>query len=108
MDYYGDKIMEFDQSDESDLRIVDCSPEALDFPKDAGQAPEKEGVYLIINGDDEVAYVGIASGTSLKSEINARSYFSDGKGTQSYRWFVTQNHKGAEELGANLIRKYCL
>ena len=100
--------MEFDLNDEKDRRIAESSPRALDYPKDAGQAPDREGVYLLINSDNEVICVGMASGSSLKDEIKAQGDTGDEKGAKTCRWFVTRSSKAAEELGADLIRKYCL
>lgn len=98
--------MEFDSSDKNDWRIVKSSTHALDYPKYAEQAPSRKGIYILINGDNGVVRVGIASGSTIKDEIKTNSTSDNDKKAKTYRWFITLNGEMAKQLGKELIGKY--
>jgi len=99
--------MEFDLNDKNDWRIVNCSTCALDYPKDAEMAPNRKGVYVLLNGDNGVVCVGIASDDTIKNEIQTNSAIdTDREKVKTYRWFITVNGETAERVGTDLIRKY--
>ena len=100
--------MEFDLTDKNDQRITESSAYALVYPSNVDQAPDKEGVYLLINGENQVICVGKASGRTLKEVIKAQITADSGNEAKKYRWFITRNSETAERLGTDLIRKYCL
>jgi hypothetical protein len=100
--------MEFDLSDKNDPRITDSSAYALALPGSAEAAPEREGVYVLINGEGHVVCVGTASGTTLKKEIKAQLTHENGSEAEKYRWFVTRDGRTAESLATDWIRKYCI
>ena len=98
--------MKFDYGDKNDKRVVEASPYALDYPADVDKAPNKAGVYMFIDGKDEVIYVGKASGGRLKDEIEAKRNTSADKGAKKYRWFRTNSDEVAKALEADWIKKY--
>jgi hypothetical protein len=99
--------MEFDLNDKNDWRIVNCSTRALDYPRDAEMAPNRKGVYLLLNGNNGVVCVGIASNNTIKNEIQTNSAIdNDREEVTAYRWFITVNGEKAERVGTDLIRKY--
>jgi excinuclease UvrABC nuclease subunit len=98
--------MKFDYGDKNDKRVVEASPYALDYPADVDKAPEKAGVYMFIDSDDEVIYVGKASGGRLRDEIQSKRNTSADRGAKTYRWFRTNSDEVAKDLEADWIRKY--
>lgn len=98
--------MKFDYNDKKDKRVVESSPYALDYPSDVDKAPDKAGVYMFIDEDDEVIYVGKASGGRLRDEIKAKGNTSADKGAKKYRWFRTNSDEVAKDLKADWIKKY--
>ena len=98
--------MKFDLNDKNDWRIIKSSTHALDYPKYAGQAPNRKGVYLLINSDNGVVRVGIGSDSTIKDEIHTNKTIDNDKKAITYRWFITLNGEMAKELGKELIGKY--
>ena len=98
--------MKFDYSDKNDKRVVETSPYALDYPAQVDEAPDKAGVYMFIDIDDEVIYVGKASGGRLRDEINGKRNTSADSGAKKYRWFRTNSDEVAKDLEADWIKKY--
>ena len=98
--------MQFDYSDKDDKRIVESSPYALDYPNDVDKAPDKAGVYMFIDANDDVVYVGKASGGRLKDEIKAKRDTRADKDAKKYRWFRTNSNEIAKDLEADWIKKY--
>jgi excinuclease ABC subunit C len=98
--------VKFDYSDKNDKRVVEASPYALDYPGDVDKAPEKAGVYMFIDKEGEVIYVGKASGGRLRDEIKGKRNTSADKGAETYRWFRTNSDEVAKDLEADWIKKY--
>lgn len=98
--------MKFDYSDKDDKRVVETSPYALDYPGDVDKAPNRAGVYMFIDKDDEVVYIGKASGGRLRDEIKTKRNTSADKGAKKYRWFRTNSDEVAKDLEADWIKKY--
>ena len=98
--------MKFDYADKSDSRLVMASPFALDYPGDVEWASIRTGVYMFIGTDDEVVYIGIASGGGVKDEIKARRGTSAERDAIRYRWFQTPCNQTASDLAADWIKKY--
>jgi len=98
--------MKFNYSDKGDSRLVMTSPFALDYPDDVEWAPFKAGVYMFIDAEDEVIFIGKASGGGLKDEINARLGTSAERDAVRYRWFQTDGDQTAGKLAADWIKKY--
>lgn len=99
-------IMKFDYSDKDDKRVVETSPYALDYPAQVDEAPDKAGVYMFIDKEDEVIYVGKASGGRLRDEINGKRNTNADSGAKKYRWFRTNSDEVAKDLEADWIKKY--
>jgi len=98
--------MKFELNDKSDKRVVEASPYALDYPDDVGKAPNSAGVYMFIDSEEEVIYVGKASGGRLRDEIQAKRDTSADRGAKKYRWFRTNSDEIAKDLEADWIKKY--
>jgi len=98
--------MKFDYADKSDSRLVMTSPFALDYPNDVEWAPLRAGVYMFIDGENEVVYIGKASGGRLKDEIKNRRGTSAERDAVRYRWFQTDGDRTASELASDWIKKY--
>jgi excinuclease UvrABC nuclease subunit len=98
--------MKFDYGDKNDKRVVEASPYALDYPAEVDKAPNNAGVYMFIDGEDEVIYVGKASGGRLRDEIKAKRNTNADKDAKKYRWFRTNSDEVAKDLEADWIKKY--
>lgn len=98
--------MKFDYDDKNDKRVVEASPYALDYPAEVDKAPNNAGVYMFIDGEDEVIYVGKASGGRLRDEIKDKRNTSADKDAKKYRWFRTNSDEVAKDLEADWIKKY--
>ena len=98
--------MKFDYNDKNDKRVVETSPYALDYPADVDKAPNKAGVYMFIDAEGEVVYVGKASGGRLKDEIQSKKGTSSEKDATKYRWFRTNSDEVAKDLESDWIKKY--
>jgi len=98
--------MKFNYSDKNDRRVVEASPYALDYPDQVEEAPNNAGVYIFIDIEEEVIYVGKASGGRLRDEIKAKRNTTADKGANEYRWFRTNSDEVAKDLEADWIKKY--
>lgn len=98
--------MQFDYLDEHDERIVDCAPYARVYHRDLEDAPRAAGVYIFLDADGDVIYVGCAEAGKLSSEIEMKWNTSVDLGARRYRWFSTANETAACALEANWIEKY--
>lgn len=98
--------MKFNYSDKDDSRVVEASPYALDYPAEVDKAPDKAGVYMFIDGEGEVIYVGKASGGRLRDEIENKKGTSADTDARKYRWFRTNSDEVARDLEADWIKKY--
>jgi len=98
--------MKFNYSDKNDRRVVEASPYALDYPDQVEEAPNNAGVYMFIDIEEEIIYVGKASGGRLRDEIKAKRNTTADKGANEYRWFRTNSDEVAKDLEADWIKKY--
>ena len=98
--------MKFNYSDKGDSRLVMTSPFALNYPDDVEWAPLKAGVYMFIDAEDEVVYIGKASGGGLSDEIKTRRGTNAERDAVRYRWFQTDGDHTAGQLAADWIKKY--
>ena len=98
--------MKFDLGDKRDKRIVQPSPYAMNYPGDVDKAPDNAGVYMFIDENDDVIYVGKASGGRLKTEIKSKKDQDAENGAIKYRWFRTNSDEIAINLEADWIEKY--
>lgn len=100
--------MRFSHKDKKDVRIIKHSTYPLDYPEKVDEAPEQLGVYIFIDSNDDLTYVGVTSTEGLQSTIKENSSMASKKGTTQYRWFTTKNIEAANEVKADWIRKYGL
>ena len=98
--------MTFDYDDRRDRRVAEASPYALNYPSDIDKVPDNAGVYMFFAANDEVIYVGKASGGRLREEIKAKAETPAETGARSFRWFRTNSDELAVELEARWIKKY--
>ena len=98
--------MKFDYSDKNDKRVVEASPYALGYPAEVDKAPDKAGIYVFIDKEEEVIYVGKASGGRLRDEIKGKRNTSADRGATKYRWFRTNSDEVAKDVEADWIKKY--
>jgi len=98
--------MKFDLNDKDDTRVVESSPYAMDYPADVYKAPDRAGVYMFIDEEDEVIYIGKACGGRLRDEIKAKRNTNADRGTKNYRWFRTNSDEIAKDLETDWIEKY--
>lgn len=98
--------MKFDYSDKNDKRVVEASPYDLAYPAEVDEAPDKAGVYMFIDKEEEVIYVGKASGGRLRDEIKGNRGMSADRGVVKYRWFRTNSDEVAKDVEADWIKKY--
>ena len=98
--------MTFDYNDKNDKRVVEASPYSFDYPADVDKAPNKAGVYMFINAQGDIVYVGKACGGRLCDEIKAKKGEDAEKDAKSFRWFRTNSDETAKALEADWIKKY--
>ena len=98
--------MKFDYANKGDARLIMTSPFALDYPQDVGWAPFKAGVYMFIDAEDEVVYIGEASAGGLSNEIKAKRGTRADRDAVRFRWFQTEGGQTARKLAAEWIKKY--
>ena len=98
--------MRFDYLDKDDTRVVLCSPFARDYHAAVIRSPNSVGIYMFIDDDDEVIYIGKTSAGGLKDEIEARRGTNAERDAVRYRWFLTNDGEIATELEAYWIKKY--
>ena len=98
--------MKFDYLDESDERIADSAPRGIEYPARLSEVPENAGIFLFLDADDEVIYVGTAPHGKLASEIRSKWNTSTDLGARTCRWFRTNGCESASTLEAEWVRKY--
>ena len=97
--------MKWDSSDERDSRIVDKG-RWYNLDEVDEKAPNRSGVYIFVNVDLQVKYVGKAGAGRLKEEIkNAISRGKD-RGATKFGWFATNSDDKAKSLERDWIDKY--
>ena len=98
--------MKFNYTDKGTSRLVLTSPFALDYPDDVDRAPSKAGVYMFIDAEDEVVYIGKSSGSGLSDEIKSKRGTGAESDAVKYRWFQTEDDPTASKLAVDWIKKY--
>ena len=98
--------MKFNYADKGTSRLVLTSPFALDYPDAVDRAPSKAGVYMFLDAEDEVVYIGKSSGSGLSDEIKSKRGTRAEKDAVKYRWFQTENDQTAGKLAVDWIKKY--
>ena len=83
--------MKFNYADKGTSRLVLTSPFALDYPDDVDRAPSKAGVYMFLDAEDEVVYIGKSSGSGLSDEIKSKQGTRAESDVVRYRWFQTED-----------------
>ncbi|MFC2093802.1 hypothetical protein ACFLSV_07865 [Bacteroidota bacterium] len=98
--------MRFNYNDKKNIKVLKDSPYPLDYPHQIRKAPNKSGLYMLLNEKDEVIYIGKTENGKLKKEIKSNVGVIVNGEASKYRWFITANDKVAEELEKNWIEKY--
>ncbi len=96
--------MRFSHKDKKNELICKHSTYALAFPDKLEEAPESSGVFLLLNENDDVLFVG--SHRDLKTEVSSLMNTPAAKGSVAYRWFMTEDSDLASQLAISWIDKY--
>lgn len=97
--------MRFENDDLNDPRIADSSFERY-YPADVGEAPDQEGVYVLMDKTSEVFYIGHSSGNGLKNELASKRNTAADRESKRCRWGCTKNTDDAKSLASDWISKY--
>ena len=98
--------MRFNYNDKKNIKVLKDSPYPLDYPHQIRKAPNKSGLYMLLDEKDEVIYIGKSENGKLKKEIKTKVDVIVNGEASKYRWFMTANDKDAEELEEIWIEKY--
>ncbi|MCK4333283.1 hypothetical protein KAX06_00690 [candidate division WOR-3 bacterium] len=98
--------MQFDFDDLEDERIVEFPDEILDYPEKVDNIPDKAGVYVLLDDDFEVLYVGKAGGGRLKTEIKTKEGSPHEEGATKCLWARTNSDEIAKAIESEWISKY--
>lgn len=98
--------MRFSHTDKKDSKIVRHSTYALEFPDKLAEAPDTYGVFILLNDQSDVMYVGHNNGKDLKQAIEEVAGTPASQDSISYRWFITQSQDEAISLSNAWIEKY--
>ncbi len=96
--------MRFSHKDKKDELIRKHSTYALAFPDKLEEAPESSGVFLLLNENDDVLFVGCNS--DLKTEVSTLMNTPAAENSVAYRWFITEDSDLAGQLATSWINKY--
>lgn len=97
--------MKWDSKDENDSRIV-AKGRWYDLDDVDEKAPERAGVYVFVNSDHDVKYVGKAGAGRLKDEIKDAISRDKDKYATLFGWFATNSDENAKSLERDWIDKY--
>lgn len=98
--------MRFSHKDKKDERVSSQSTYAFDFPQKLNQAPEEQGVFVLLNDTSDVLYVGRAEAGGFKQVLSGLIGKVSASNVVAYRWFLTENVQAAEALAQDWIGKY--
>ncbi len=98
--------MWFDPYDIGDPRIKECSTDVPSFPADIGMAPEKEGLFVLLDADYHVQYIGWARAGGLRAELEAKKGTGAAEHVRWFLWVETRDPGEARELMGDWARKY--
>ncbi len=98
--------MWFDPYDIGDRRIKDCSMSVPAFPVDIEKAPDKEGLYVLLDRDYHVLYIGSAGPGGLRAELQAKRGTRAAENVRWFLWVDTRNRMEARALLEDWVCKY--
>lgn len=98
--------MRFSHKDKNDVRVDKQSTYAFDFPSKLDQAPEEQGVFVLLNESSDVMYVGYAEANYFEQTLSALIDTAATAKVVSYRWFITESVSAAKLLTQDWIVKY--
>lgn len=98
--------MRFNYNDKKNIKVLKDSPYPLDYPNQIRKAPNKSGLYMLLNDKEEVIYIGKTLNGKLKKEIKSKVNVVVNGEASKYRWFMTANDKDSEDLEKIWIEKY--
>jgi excinuclease ABC subunit C len=98
--------MKFNLNDKKNLKVLKDSPYALLYPQQVRKAPNKPGVYMLIDEYDNIIFIGKSDNGKLKKEIKSKIDITTNGEANKYRWFITGNDEDATELEEKWIEKY--
>ncbi len=98
--------MRFSHKDKKDSMVVKQSTYALDFPDKLPEAPDTYGVFILLNDQSDVMYVGHNDNKDLKQAIEDVVDTAASQNSVSYRWFITRSQDESVNLANTWIEKY--
>ena len=98
--------MRFSHKDKKDERVAKQSTYAFDFPQKLDQAPEEQGVFVLLNETSDVLYVGHTAVGGFEQTLSGLIDTAPARNVVAYRWFVTVNQQATETLVQDWIDKY--
>ncbi len=98
--------MWFDPNDISDRRIRDCSTTVPAFPADIEKAPEKEGLYVLLDLDYQVLDIGSAGNGGLRAELETKKGTREAEHARWFLWVVAGSRQETRALRDDWVRKY--
>ncbi|VAX13450.1 hypothetical protein MNBD_GAMMA24-697 [hydrothermal vent metagenome] len=96
--------MRFSHKDKKNELIRKHSTYALAFPDKLEEAPQSSGVFLLLNENDDVLFVG--SNGDIKTKVSSVRNTQAAKDSVAYRWFMTEDAELAGQLASSWINKY--
>lgn len=98
--------MWFDPYDTGDGRVAECPLTVPAFPVEIGKAPEDEGLYVLLDRDYHVLYIGQAGAEGLRAELQAKRCTRAAQDVHWFLWIRTRNRQEAGTLKREWVRKY--
>ncbi len=98
--------MWFDPCDIGDYRVEECSLSVPAYPLDIETAPENEGIYVLLDRDYHVLYIGHAEERGVRAELEANRGSQVARSVRWYLWVNARNSEEAKTLLGEWVRKY--
>ncbi len=98
--------MRYSHKDKKDQRVVRHSTYPLEFPAQLDQLPDGSGVFVLIDGNDDVVCVDHAGEVSMREAVDRYMEDAIGVGVERFRWFLTADRKSAADLAMSWRAKY--
>ncbi len=98
--------MWFDPYDIRDSRVDECSLTVPAYPLDIETAPDSEGIYVLLDRDYHVLYIGYADERGVRAELEAKRGSQVVRNVRWYLWVNARNREEAKALRRDWVRKY--
>ena len=98
--------MWFDPYDIGDYRVEECSPNVPAYPLDIETAPDNEGIYVLLDRDYHVLYIGHADERGVRAELEAKRGSQVARSARWYLWVNARTSEEAKALRGDWVQKY--